>query len=60
MEMTHSNVRSMDGNDIFFDGWNKGYVAQSAMWNNSETQFFRITTGRVRLDCEIVASMLAA
>jgi hypothetical protein len=30
------------------------------MWNNSETRFFKITTGRVRLDCEIVASMFAA
>jgi hypothetical protein len=58
--MTHSNVRSLGGNDIFFDSWNKGYVVQSAIWNNSETRFFRITIGRVRLDCEMVASMLAA
>jgi hypothetical protein len=30
------------------------------MRNNSETWFFRITTCRVRLDCEIVASVFAA
>jgi hypothetical protein len=58
--MTHSNVLSLGGNDVFFDGSNESYVIQSAMWNNSETQFFGITTGRVRLDCEMVASMFAA
>jgi hypothetical protein len=58
--MTHSNVRPLGSNDIFFDGWNKGYVVQSAMWNNSETQFFEITTGRVRLDYVMVASIFAA
>jgi hypothetical protein len=30
------------------------------MWNNLETRFFRITSGKVRLDCEVVASMFAA
>jgi hypothetical protein len=30
------------------------------MRNNSETWFFEITTGKVRLDCEMVASMFAA
>jgi hypothetical protein len=25
-EMLHSNVRLLSGDDIFFDGWNKGYV----------------------------------
>jgi hypothetical protein len=34
--MAHSNVRSLSGDDIFFNSWNKGYVVQSAMWNNSE------------------------
>jgi hypothetical protein len=58
--MTHSNVQPLGGNDIFFDGWNESYVVQSSIWNNLETQFFRITTGRVRLDCEMVASMFAA
>jgi hypothetical protein len=58
--MAHSNVRSLGGNDIIFDGWKKGYVVQSAMWNNSETRLFRIRTGWVGLDCEVVASMLAA
>jgi hypothetical protein len=58
--MTHSNVPSLGGNDVFLDGWNESYVVQSATWNNSETQFFRITTGRVTLDCEMVASMFAA
>jgi hypothetical protein len=29
------------------------------MWNNSETRFFGITIGRVRLDCEMVASIVA-
>jgi hypothetical protein len=57
--MAHSNVYSLGGNDVFFDGQNKSYVVQSAMQNNSETRFFRITTGGVRLDCEIVASILA-
>jgi hypothetical protein len=58
--MTHSNIYSLGSNDIFFDGWNKSCVVQSAMWNNLETRFFGITTGRVMLDCEMVASMLAA
>jgi hypothetical protein len=58
--MTHSNIRSLGCDDIIFDSWNKSYVVQSAMWNNSETRFFRITTGRVRLDCEMVASMFMA
>jgi hypothetical protein len=44
-EMTHLNVRSLGSNDVFLDGWNESYVVQSAMWNNSETWFFRITTG---------------
>jgi hypothetical protein len=58
--MAHSNVCSLGGNDVFFDGRNKSYVVQSTMWNNSETRFFGITTGGVRLDYEMVASMLAA
>jgi hypothetical protein len=52
--MTHSNIRSLGGSDFFFDGWNESYVVQSAMQNNVETRFFGITTGRVRLDCEMV------
>jgi hypothetical protein len=60
MEMTHSDVCSLGGNDVFFDGWNESYVIQYTMWNNSETWFLRITAGRVRLDCEMVASMFAA
>jgi hypothetical protein len=60
MEMTHSNVRSFGGNEIFFDGWNDSYVVQSTMWNNSEIQFLGITIGRVRLDYEMVASMFVA
>jgi hypothetical protein len=58
--MTNSNVHSLGGDDILFDSWNKGYVVQFAMWNNSETRLFRTTTGWVRLDYEMVASMLAA
>jgi hypothetical protein len=58
--MSHSNIRSLGSNDVFFDGLNESYNVQSAMWNNSETQFFGITTGRVRLDGEMVASMFAA
>jgi hypothetical protein len=58
--MTHSNVHSLGGNDAFFDGQNESYVAQSAMWNNSEARFFGITIGKVRLDCEMVVSMFAA
>jgi hypothetical protein len=50
----------MGSNDIFFDGWNESYVVQSAMWNNAETLFFGITTGRVRLGCERVVSMFVA
>jgi hypothetical protein len=56
--MTHSNIRSLGYNDILFDSWNKSYVVQFAMWNNSKTRLFWITTGRARLDCEMVASML--
>jgi hypothetical protein len=58
--MTRSNVRSLGGNDVFFNSWNESYVVQSAMWNNSETQFFGITTGKVRLDFDMVASMFVA
>jgi hypothetical protein len=58
--MTHSNVCSSSGDDIFFDSWNKVYVIQPVMWNHSETRLFWITTGRLSLDCEMVASMLAA
>jgi hypothetical protein len=43
-EVTHSNVRPLSGNDVFFDGWNESYIVQSAMQNNPETWFFRITT----------------
>jgi hypothetical protein len=58
--MTHSNIHSLGSNDVFFDRWNESYVVQSAMPNNSETWFFRITTARVRLDYEMVASMFVA
>jgi hypothetical protein len=57
-DVIHSNLRSLSGDNIFFDSWNKGYVVQSAMWNNSETRLFWSTTGSVRLDGEMVASML--
>jgi hypothetical protein len=59
-EMTHSNVRSLGGNDVFFDGWNESYAIQFAIWNNSETWFFGIIVGKVRLNREMVASMFAA
>jgi hypothetical protein len=58
--MTHSNVCSLGSNDIFFDGWNESYVVQSTTWNNSEAWFFGITIGKVRLDCEMVASLFVA
>jgi hypothetical protein len=44
VEMTHSNVRPLSGNDVFFDSWNESYVVQSTMRNHSETWFFGITT----------------
>jgi hypothetical protein len=25
-DVLHSNIRILSGDDIFFDGWNKGYV----------------------------------
>jgi hypothetical protein len=40
VEMTHFNIRSLGCDDIFFDSWNKGYVVQSTMWNNSEAWLF--------------------
>jgi hypothetical protein len=58
--MTHFNVRPLSGNDVFFDRWNESYVVQSTMQNNSETWLFGITTCRVRLDYEMVASVFAA
>jgi hypothetical protein len=58
--MTHSKICSLGGDVIFFDSWNKGYVVQSTMWNNSETRLFEITTGWVRLDYEVVASIFVA
>jgi hypothetical protein len=60
MEMTHSNVCPLDGNDVFFDSWNESYAVQSTMWDNSETWFFGITTGGRRLDRDMVASVFAA
>jgi hypothetical protein len=59
-EVTHSNVRYLGSNDIFFDIWNESYAVQSVIWNNSEAWFFGITTGKVRLDYEMIASMFAA
>jgi hypothetical protein len=59
-EIAHSNVRSLGGDDVFFDSWNNGYIVQSAMWNNSKIRLFGIITGWVGLDGEVVASMLAA
>jgi hypothetical protein len=58
--MTHSNIHPLSGNDVFFDRWNESYVVQSTMWNNLETCFFGITTCRMRLDWEVVASVFAA
>jgi hypothetical protein len=58
--MTHSNVHPLSGNDVFFDSWNGRYVVQSTMWDNSGTWFFGITTGGMRLDCDMVASVFAA
>jgi hypothetical protein len=26
LNVLHSNIRLLSGDDIFFDGWNKGYV----------------------------------
>jgi hypothetical protein len=59
-EMTHSSVCPLSGNDVFFDSWNESYVVQSTIRNNSETWFFGITTCKMRLDCEMVASVFAA
>jgi hypothetical protein len=58
--MTHSNVRPLSGNDVFFDGWNESYIVQYTMWDNSENWFFGITIGRTRLDREMIASVFAA
>jgi hypothetical protein len=58
--MTHSNIRPLSGNAVFFDSWNESYVVQSTMWNNSKTWFFGITTCRMRLDYEVAASGFAA
>jgi hypothetical protein len=60
VEMTHSNVRPLNGNDVFFDSWNESYIVQSTMQNNSKTWFLGITTCRMRLDREVVASVFAA
>jgi hypothetical protein len=59
-EMTHSNVHPLSGNDVFFDGWNESYIVQSTMRNHSEAWFFGITTCRMRLNCEMVASVFTA
>jgi hypothetical protein len=57
-DVTHYNIRSLSGNDIFLHSWNESYVAQSTMWNNSDTQLFWITTRSVRLDGEVVVLVL--
>jgi hypothetical protein len=53
-DVTHSNVILLSSDDIFFDGRNKSYVVQAAMWNDSKTLLFRLTTSKV------VAMMFAA
>jgi hypothetical protein len=58
--MTHPNIHSFSGDGIFLTSWNESYVVQFAMWNNTETRLFWITTRSVRLDCEMVASVLEA
>jgi hypothetical protein len=58
-EMTHSNVRPLSGNEVFLDGWNESYNVQFTMWNNPETWFFGITTWRMMLDRDIIASVFA-
>jgi hypothetical protein len=60
VEMTHSNVHPLSGNDVLLDSWNESYVVQSTMQNHSETWFFGITTRRMRLDCDMIASVFAA
>jgi hypothetical protein len=35
--MAHSNVRPLGCDDIFFYSWDKGYVVESTMWNNSDS-----------------------
>jgi hypothetical protein len=58
--MTHSNVHLLSGNDVFFDGWNESYIVQSTVRNHSEPGFFGITTCRMRLNCEMIASVFVA
>jgi hypothetical protein len=58
--MTHSNARPLSGNDVFLDSWNESYVVQSTMQNHSETWFFGITTWRMRLDRDMIASVFTA
>jgi hypothetical protein len=60
MDVTHSNVYSLSGNDIFLDSWNEGYVGQGTVWNNSKIWLFQITIGCGRLNHEIIVVMLAA
>jgi hypothetical protein len=57
--MTHSNICSLNDDDIFLGSWNEGYVVQPAMWNNSEAWLFWITIGWEMLNHEIIAVMLA-
>jgi hypothetical protein len=59
-DITQSNVRLLSGNDVFLDSWNEGYAVKSIVWNNLDTRLFWITTGCERLNCEMVALMLAA
>jgi hypothetical protein len=47
VEMTHSNIRPLSGNDVLFDGWNESYIVQPTMRNHSETWFFGIATTKI-------------
>jgi hypothetical protein len=58
--MTHSNVRPLNGSDVFFDGCNESNIVQSTMWDNSETWFFGITIGGRRLDRDMIATVFVA
>jgi hypothetical protein len=44
LNVTHSNVRPLSSNDFLFDSWNKSYIGQRTMWDDTKTWFFQITT----------------
>jgi hypothetical protein len=60
LDVTHSNVSFLSGNDIFLDSWNEVDVVQCTSWNDPKAWFFQITTGCERLNHHMMTILFMA